>query len=315
MQSPKRHWLTHPRRPRIRLRTIINNLNHPLFVMLQHWINTRHPIFRQVIKQPIPMPSLENIGIDTPTTRRIAYFAAKWGGAPIGCILMPIFILLPFFPWLWRIPTIISTGPLIAHEVERRTWFTLRSTPYNTKEIIQALHAGGTYRIAAVWAYVTIVRTAVVGLFIIIIFILSWTPSRDGLSLAPVEWAAYLLCALYFIFEPLLDTAIDGMVALLGSTIGQTQLSSIINAMLLRITLWGIQIISLIFILPIASMNNLSPHLTGNIPNLVFFGPAHGPALGFSPEASIVMIVCLSAFRLIWLSILTELTARRAATI
>ncbi|MBN1283853.1 MAG: hypothetical protein JXB47_00490 [Anaerolineae bacterium] len=292
------------------LRSLIYSYDIPLFIMLRHWLNPRNPVFRSVATRPMPVPSLEGTIFTSRRVRQIIRTVTDWSSA-LGCLLMPLFFIGPFLPWLWRLPTLISTGPLVAGEIEGRTWFTLRSTPYSTKEIIQGLHAGGVYRTAFMWAYVSSMRLAVVGLLAMIMLILSWAPARDRLDVTFIEWVAYLLCALYFLLEPLLDIAIDGMVGLLGSTFARNQLMGVVNAVLLRVVLWGLQIMTLMFVMPLAN-ETLAPKVAGSAPALVLLGPAYALTLGFSAEAAIMMIVGLTVARLLFLQFLTAVTAWRA---
>lgn len=311
MQGSDWHQTEHGRR--FSLRGLIYSFDMPLFVMLRHWLDAHNPIFRSVATRPIPVPSLEGTIFTSRRVRQFFRLLTDWSSA-LGCLLMPLFFIGPFLPWFWRIPTLISTGPLISGEVEGRTWYSLRSTPYRTREIVLALHAGGNYRVAFLWAYVTSMRLAIVGLLAMIMVILSWAPARDRLQVTFIEWIAYLLCGLYFLLEPLLDVAVDGMIGLLGSAFARSRLVGVVNGMLLRIVLWGLQGMSLIIVIPVARAM-LETRLVSSIPSLVVLGPAYALTLGFSAEAAIVMVVGMTAARLVVLSILTAVTTWRAASI
>jgi hypothetical protein len=299
---------------RIRLRTIIYTVDIPLFVMLRYWLDGRHPIFRAEIMRPIPHPSLEGTGLDTRAARVFLRLVGDWASG-LGCLIAPLFLLAPFLPWLWRVPTVISAAPPVAREVEGRTWLALRSTPYSTREIVEALHAASTYRVAQIWAYVTSMRLAVVGILAMIVMIMAWFPGREAqLRLSLLDWAAYLMSAFYFLAEPLLDSAIDGAVGIVASTFSHTQLTAVINGFLLRLILWSLQVLGLVLTLSPANAV-LTRTQASNMPALVLLGPAYGLALGFSSGATIAMVVGLTALRMIGLRALMALAVWRAEAI
>jgi hypothetical protein len=307
MDNQKGRWV---KVPSIHLSDIIHRFDDPVFVMLRYWTGMRNPIYRLETSRPLPTPAIAGTSLDNRATR-VIYQLVVQGSSIAGCLVMPLFFIIPFIPWIWRIPTLISTGPLVAREVEKRTWSTLRSTPYSAKQIIEAMHAAGTYRTAFMWAYVTGMRAAVVSILGMIIAILAWTPGSEGMHMAPVEWIAYLVCAFYFLAEPLIDTAIDGAVGILGSTLARTQLMGTMNAVLLRLILWSMQLMSLAVVLPITNAV-LERNAAANAPKLVIFGPAYALTMGYAPEAAIVMVITLIIARVVALRLLMALTTWRA---
>ena len=299
---------------RIRLHTIIYTVDDPVFVMLRYWLDGRHPIFHAEIMRPIPRPTLTGTALDTRAARVLLRVVGDWTSG-LGCLIAPLFLLAPSLHSLWRVPTVISAAPPVAREIEGRTWLTLRSTPYSTREIVEALHAAGTYRVAQIWAYVSSMRLAVVGILAMIVAIMAWFPGREAqLKLSLLDWMAYIVCALYFLAEPLLDSAVDGAVGIMASTLSHTQLTAIINGSLLRLILWSLQVLGLVLILPPAK-TMLTRTQASNLPALVLFGPAYGLALGFSSGATIAMVVGLTILRMIGLRALLALAVWRAEAI
>ncbi len=301
------------RLPRLSLRALIYRFDDPLFIMLRHWMEGRHPIFRLEAVRTIPHVSLKGTPLDNRGVRTVLRFMGDWASG-LGCLIAPLFLLAPFVPWVWRIPTVLSTAPTVAREVEGRTWLALRSTPFSTSEIVQALHAAGTYRVAQVWAYVTSMRLAVVGILALMILIMTWFPGRSTSRLGLVEWVAYLFCGFYFLFEPLLDAAIDGAVGMVASTLSKTQLTGVINALILRVILWSLQVLALLLIMPVTK-GLLPLAQADSVPTLVLLGPAYTLALGFSAEAAIALVMMMVAARMIFLRLLTAVAVWRAEAI
>ncbi|MCZ7542500.1 MAG: hypothetical protein M5R40_02690 [Anaerolineae bacterium] len=301
------------RLPRLNLRALIYRYDDPVFVMLRHWLDGRNPIFRQEVVRAVPRISFKGTPFDSRGARTFFRFVGDWASG-IGCLLAPLFLLAPFIPWLWRVPTVLSAAPTVAREIEGRTWLTLRSTPFSTREILEALHAAGTYRVAQIWAYVTSMRLAVVGILAMMVIIMTWFPGRSSVRFGVLDWLAYLLAGFYFLAEPLIDTAVDGAVGIFAATLSKTQLTAVINGVLMRVILWSFQVLALLVVLPVT--NNLLPaNQASNVPTLMLLGPAYTLALGFPAEAAIVLILVTLVFRVVWLRLLMAITVWRAETI
>lgn len=302
------------RLPRLSLRALIYKYDDPVFIMLRHWLDGRDPLFRLEAIRPIPHVSISGTPLDTKWMRKLLRFMGDWASG-LGCLIAPLFLLAPFLPWVWRVPTVLSAAPTVAREFEGRTWLTLRSTPYSTRQILEAFHAAGTYRVAQIWAYVTSMRLAVVAILAMMVMIMTWFPGPSSNSrLSLIEWLAYLFSAGYFLVEPLIDMAVDGAVGIVASTISKNQLTAVLNAFVLRVIFWSLQVLALLLILPVTDAL-LPANQAEAVPTLVLFGPAFTLALGFPPTAAILLISVTAVGRLIWLRVLMAVATWRAEAI
>ncbi|MBN1287497.1 MAG: hypothetical protein JXB47_19005 [Anaerolineae bacterium] len=310
-------------------------LLNPFLIMLLHWLDERDPIFNIEAMRPIPFDVPEDLlKVRSPALDAIR---CAWGRIPIlvrpvlvlmsvlamwqvfmpaviiislGVMMMALSLLLfPFMPWLWRVPTVISAAVPLAREVEKRRWLILRGTPYSTLEILQALHAAATYRMVRLWAYVTVVRFVVlivplvIAIIALILVVLELGVAALGGQVFQgrftfAQWVAYMLCIGYMLLEPFIDVVVDGWLGVLASTFSQAQLRAMLNGFVLRVMLWGFQVLSLLLVLPLTA-KVLTPNQVDNLPSLVLLGPAYGLLLDFSPETTIVMILALAALRIL----------------
>lgn len=317
----------------VRIRAFFEALLYPFLVTMLHWLDERDPVFVAEYTRPIPIyRPWESLQTRSPVLRALR---KAWARVPalvrpvlvlvsvmaVWQALMPavivaslsvmlialILLMFPFLPWLWRIPFVISASLPVARETEAQRWQMLRSTPYNTLEILQALHAAATYRLVQLWAYVTVVRfvvlivplmIAVVAILLVllelIIALLGGSVFQGRFTLA--HWTAYVLSIAYMLAEPFIDVTVDGWLGILASTFSQIQLRAMLNGFLLRFILWGLQVLSLLLVLPDAD-RILTSEQVSNLPTLVLLGPAYGLLLEFPPSATIVMVLVLLALR------------------
>ncbi|MBN1287496.1 MAG: hypothetical protein JXB47_19000 [Anaerolineae bacterium] len=298
----------------------------PITNMRAHWREWRSPIFYAEIKRPIPHPSFDLAGFQ-PRSRlgRLARGAAMALAivvvAPIagiiqalGCAVVFFLGIFPFVPWVWRVPTVIVAAAPLAREIQNRRWDVLRSTPYSTREIVEALHAAGTYRAQDMWVYVTRVRLGLAVLVMIALGLGLIFSLELGRPLYLLDWVGVLVGLVYLVAEPLFDVAIDGALGILAATFTRLQVTAMAFALVLRVVLWGVQVLSLLVLIP-ASASVLEPSQIEALPALVVLGPAYAPLFEFSPAATALMVAAVLALRLACLHLLMWLAVWRAGTI
>ena len=79
---------------------------------------------------------------------------------------------IPFVHWLWRVPTLLASAPLISREVEDRTWNPLRVTTLSLQRIMRI-------KFGAIFRYMELHYTLVIAVRAIPVIILgiSWVAS------------------------------------------------------------------------------------------------------------------------------------------
>lgn len=298
----------------------------PIIKMHTHWRERSHPIFRAEIRRPLPRPSFD-IDRFEPTTwfgrvlRGVVVVLAIVVVAPVagmvqalGCGAVFLVVIFPFIPWLWRVPTVIVSAASLAREIENRRWDTLRCTSYSVREIVEALLAAGTYRMQEMWAYVTRVRLAMAVLVLAMVALSTLLTLEKGEPFFILDWMALLLSLAYLLAEPLLDITIDGVLGVLTATFTRLQVTAMVAALVVRVLLWGLQVLSLLVILPLAA-ELLAPGQVEVLPILVVTGPAYALLFDFSAEATIAMVVGLLALRLAGMHGLLWWAVQRAESI
>ncbi len=330
----------------ISLLVTLRTFFRPLLAMRKHWLQQYHPIFRFEMRRVSRSAGARvNIGLpalripDMLRSRRAVFvgvlllgaFAVlvpggAWfivsmglqllmsaGGLAIGFFIL--FAIIPFIPWLWRIPTVLFSAVPVAREVERRRWLILRSTLYSTREILGAFHAATTYRVLMIWSYITGIRM-MVGVLLIVplgvalvgeIFSFLYTLTgaempTSGPRFMLVSWLAYLISFLYFLSEPYLDVAIDGALGLLASTMSRRPLSAMLGGLALRVVGWVFQM-GVVFLMFPWHMENRSV--------FAIMGPGYALWFGVVPEAAIASVLLWAGVRVGFLHLVLRLAVWR----
>ncbi|MBN1287495.1 MAG: hypothetical protein JXB47_18995 [Anaerolineae bacterium] len=327
-------------------------LTDPLMTMLHYWQALSSPayhVYRFALLRPFSMPEVAGrpinkhlgdalyklnhvlgndrfscglfIGLCMGMLVATQFVLRLVGAAAIAIMLILLSgVLLPFVPWLWRVPVVLSAALPLSHEIQMRRWSILRSTLCSTRDLVDALHAAGTYRAGFVWSYVIIMRGVLASIVVLPSLVASLfmgEPLHDTLLLM----AANLLSLVYVVAEPVLDVAVDGAVGVIGATFARSQLRAMLGGFGLRVGLWTVQMLSLLALLPLvywaagsASMEARDAAVNTTV-ILVFLGPGYSLLVGIPPAITIAMILGWGVARLLALHVLMRLAAWRAARI
>jgi hypothetical protein len=226
-------------------------------------------------------------------------------------------LVVPFVPWFWRVPTVLSAAMTMSREIEHRRLAMLRCTLFNTREIVMTLLAAGTYRVERLWSYVFIMRVILGGMLMIPMMLnLPTSPFSPAVSseYSILSLMVLVFSYLYLLTEPILDVVIDGALGMLGATYSHSQMSALLNSMILRVGLWMLQVLTLLILLPLS--RELLAGVGGyKIVWLTLFGPAYGIMLGLEPALTLTLLVTMLLFRLTVLQGVLRLTIWRAEVV
>jgi len=228
---------------------------------------------------------------------------------------------IPFIHWLWRIPTILASATMISREVEQRTWAPLRTTPFSVREIVYAKYAAIFYYMEPYVMLVIYIRAVPV-----IIFGASWMVSaltilpQRGLEYWFTITAALLMAGVYVLLSPVLDVAVDGAVGILASTMAPRRSTTLVIAMLARLTGWLLPL-ALAAPLQYGAFTDL---WSGTPPDMITlravavvstFGPGYAFLWGVPAWLSVGLVIGFILGRLGLVRLLLEFTVIRAARI
>jgi hypothetical protein len=300
--------------------------------MVVHWRRKRDAIFQMVTDRSLlpPLPNVTGLvgaffgrvfsrmtkPLDKMVLLAVVIFIMMIPLATIALLqlvamAMLFVLLLPTLPWLWRVPTVLISAATMGRELETQRWQTLRVTPYSTRDMVLALLSAGTHRVYLLWMFTTIARMV---LALLLTLSLHWETQIGNLvgrSFGAFDWVVWGLSLCYLIVEPLIDVAADGAVGIIGATFGRTQFRAIVQAVILRLALWLVQLLSLLIIIPVVGYV-FSQAQAQVMPTLVLMGPTYAMLFRFSAQTTLVLIVGFLVLRLLTLHVLVKIAVWRS---
>ncbi len=118
-----------------------------------------------------------------------------------------LLLTLPFV----RLLVVVSTSGSIAHEVQSRTWDSLRTTLYSTKDIVKTKYAGALVRARKLAYYLVGTR--------IIVLLFYFLNYYEFISLST---SRFLVAFVYLTIDAVLDFITDGALGIVASTFAST---------------------------------------------------------------------------------------------
>lgn len=244
---------------------------------------------------------------------RLTWFFDVLGGVEFLFTLPGFWV--PFVHWLWRIPTILVSAPVISREFEDETWNTLRATTLTVRQIVFSKFAAVLRYMEPHYMLVVYIRAVPV-----IIFGVSWGAStvtvlpQRGFDYWFPTTLALLFSGAYLLLSPLLDAAFDAALGVLTSAFSERRSTALPLAVLARVT--G-------FLLPMALVIPLQYGVFSNLAGLDFvqlralavvgtFGPAYAFLWGIAPWLSVAIVIGYSGLRLALIRLMLEAAINRA---
>ncbi len=294
-------------------------------VLQRHWRTQRDPVYlaeRRRAQRSVVVPTAwvvwrrygQRIALAGLAALILVSCRTGVAGAVVVVALIALALLVgvAVAPYLWRIPTVVVCAPTVVRERESHTWETLATIPASVREILLAKMAAALQPLQGLVGYVVIVRLLIslpalaAGSYFLLRALGNLNLEILAVGLLP------FCCTVYYLLEPYQDTAIDGAVGLVASTLSPSVAYAFPLAIILRLTLWLVQLLALIPLLGLLTLLGLEPRLLGQLPLLALLGPGLGYLTDWPCGAILLWMAVLLPVRLLWLNGLFTLAEWRA---
>lgn len=245
---------------------------------------------------------------------RLTWFFDVLGGIEFIFTLPGFWI--PFVHWLWRIPVILTSAPVISREFEDGTWHTLRTTTLSVQQIVFHKFAAVLRYMEPHYMLVVYIRAAPT-----IIFGVSWGVStvtvlpQRGFEYWFSTTMALLFSGTYLLLSPLLDAGFDAALGVLTSAFAERRSTALLLAILARVTGF---LLPLVLVIPLefGVFSNLAGVDLVQLRTLAVvsaFGPAYAFLWGITPWLSVLIVVGYTGLRLGLIRLMLAAAVSRSA--